>query len=215
MARLNHTKKKPLVPIIIFIVGMVIFVLVKLYNQKNIASAEIETRLRSAAGSLEMIVTDSMIDNAQKRVPVDFIDHETVRSQANKIAKIHNVIYAYAMIKSGDSALFVFSSYIESDITGDIVTGYLDNYAEATDVMIRAFESDSPEVFDKSQDQWGVFQSIYLPHKTKSGTPYLLCADVKVSEVTDYQLRYLVEFSLSTVFLFLISLPLFLWMRKR
>ena len=215
MALPNHTKKKPLVPIIIFIVGMIIFVWVKLYNQKNIASAEIETRLRSAAGSLEMIVTDSMIDNAQKKVPVDFVEHETVRSQANKITKIHNVIYSYAMIKSGDSALFVFSSYIESDITGDIVTGYLDHYAEATDVMQSAFESDSPEVFDKSQDQWGVFQSIYLPRKTKSGTPYLLCADVKVSEVTDYQLRYMVEFSLSAVFLFLISLPLFLWMRNR
>ena len=215
MARLNHKKKKLLVPIIIFIVGMIIFVWVKLYNQKNIASAEIDTRLRSAAGSLEMIVTDSMIDNAQKKVPVDFIDHETVRTQANKIAEIHNVIYVYAMIKSQDSALFVFSSYIESDITGDIVTGYLDHYAEATDVMMSAFESDQPEVFDKSQDQWGVFQSLYLPHKTKAGTPYLLCADVKVSEVTDYQLRYMLEFALSAAFLLLISLPLFLWIRKR
>ena len=194
---------------------MVIFIWAKLHNQKNIASAEIETRLRSAAGSLEMIVTDSMIDNAQKKIAVDFVDHETVRLQANRIAKIHNVIYTYVLIKSADSVLFVLSSYIVSDITGDIVTGYLNNYYEATEVMKNAFGSNLPEVFDKTQDQWGVFHSIYLPRKTKSGTPYLLGADVKDSEVIDYQLRYLVEFSLSAVYIFLIFLPLFLWMRNR
>lgn len=214
MARLNHRKKKPLVPIIIFVVGMVLFVWVKLYNQKNIASAEIDTRLRSAAGSLEMIVNDSMIDNAQQKIPVDFVDHEYIRVLANKIAKIHDVIYVYVMIESEDSALFVFSSYIESDITGDIVTDYLDYYYEAPPCMMNAFSSNNPEIYDSSQDQWGNFRSIYLPKKTRTGTPYLLCADVNMSEVVDFQLRYLVEFALSAVFLFLISLPLFIKMRK-
>lgn len=214
MARLNHRKKKPLVPIIIFVVGMVLFVWVKLYNQKNIASAEIDTRLRSAAGSLEMIVNDSMIDNAQQKIPVDFVDHEYIRVLANKIAKIHDVMYVYVMIESEDSALFVFSSYIESDITGDIVTDYLDYYYEATPTMMNAFSSNDPEIYDSSQDQWGNFRSIYLPKKTRTGTPYLLCADVNMSEVVDYQLRYMVEFALSAVFLFLISLPLFIKMRQ-
>lgn len=214
MARLNHRKKKPLVPIIIFVVGMVLFVWVKLYNQKNIASAEIDTRLRSAAGSLEMIVNDSMIDNAQQKIPVNFVDHEYIRVLANKIAKIHDVIYVYVMIESEDSALFVFSSYIESDITGDIVTDYLDYYYEATPTMMNAFSSNDPEIYDSSQDQWGNFRSIYLPKKTRTGTPYLLCADVNMSEVVDYQLRYMVEFALSAVFLFLISLPLFIKMRQ-
>ncbi|HPF00222.1 MAG TPA: hypothetical protein PKY63_06110 [Bacteroidales bacterium] len=214
MARLNHRKKKPLVPIIIFVVGMVLFVWVKLYNQKNIASAEIDTRLKSAAGSLEMIVNDSMIDNAQQKIPVNFVDHEYIRVLANKIAKIHDVIYVYVMIESEDSALFVFSSYIESDITGDIVTDYLDYYYEATPTMMNAFSSNDPEIYDSSQDQWGNFRSIYLPKKTRTGTPYLLCADVNMSEVVDYQLRYMVEFALSAVFLFLISLPLFIKMRQ-
>lgn len=214
MQSIRRRKKLAVIPLLIFIIGMAVFVFIKLHNQRNIASDNIDTRLRSAAGSLEMIVSDPMIEKARKKTPVDFVEHDSIRVLANKIAETHDVIYTYVMIKSGDSALFVLSSYIESDITKDIVTDYLDYYSEATDEMMKAFGSDQQEVFDVSQDQWGNFRSIYLPHKTKSGTPYLLCADVSMTEVIDFQLRYLVEFALSAVFLFLISLPLLLRMRK-
>lgn len=215
MYSIHRKKQIAIIPLLIFIIGLALFIFVKLHNQRNIASENIDTRLRSAAGSLEMIVTESMIEEAKNRASVDFLERDSIRILANKITKIHDVIYTYVMIKSNDTALFVFSSYIDSDITRDIVTDYLDPYLEATDIMLDAFDSDQSEIFDTSQDQWGNFRSIYLPHKTKSGIPYLLCADVNVSEVIDYQLRYLVEFALSAVFLFLITLPLILRMRRR
>lgn len=201
-------------PLMIFIVGLVLFIFIKLYNQRNIASDNIDTRLRSAAGSLQLIISDTMIENASNKISMDFVDHDSIRILANHIAKIHDVVYVYVMILSHDSALFVLSSYIKEDITSDIVTNYLDYYKEATPSMINAFGSDKAEVFDNTHDQWGNFRSIYLPRKTRSGTPYLLCADVRLSEVVDSQLRYLLEFALSAVFLFLISLPLLLKLRR-
>ncbi len=193
---------------------MVVFIFIKLYIQKNIISENIDLRLQSAAGSVQLIVNDSMIDAAQSKKPFDLVGYDDMRNTANSIAKIHKVIYVYVMIESGDSALFVISSYVDTDITSDLVTNYLDYYEEATPVMKRAFGSTEPEVFDITNDMWGSFRSIYVPRKTKSGTPYLLCADVKVSEVFDYQLHYLVEFAFSAMFFILIMLPILLKLRK-
>lgn len=214
MSPARRKKRIALFPLMIFIVGLALFVFIKLYNQRSIASDNIDTRLRSAAGSLELIITDSMIDNAQKKIPMDIIDHDSIRVLANHIAEIHDVVYVYVMILSHDSALFVLSSYIREDITSDIVTNYLDFYQEASPTMISAFGSKKTEVFDNSHDQWGNFRSIYLPRTTRTGTPYLLCADIRLSEVVDSQLRYLLEFALSAVFLFLIFLPMLLKLRK-
>lgn len=210
-----HRKKGTfLLPFSIFIVGMIVFVFIKLYIQKNIISENIDLRLRSAAGSVQLIINDSIIEAANSKKPIDLIDYDNLRNTANSIAEIHEVIYVYVMIESGDSALFVLSSYINSDITDDLVTNYLDYYEEATPVMMNAFKSNNAEIFDLTSDVWGSFRSIYVPRKTKSGTPYLLCADVRVSEVFDYQLRYLIEFAFSALFLIIISLPIVIRLRK-
>jgi hypothetical protein len=213
MCFIRHTNKKTILPWVIFFIGIILFVFVKLYNQRNNASDTIDSRLQSAAGSLELIVSDSMIEKAQKKIPVDFVEHDSIRILANHITEIMNVAYIYVMVKSHDSVFFVLSSYTNTDITGNIVTNYLDYYKDASQVMISTFSSSQKEVFDKTHDQWGYFRSIYLPRKTKSGIPYLLCADVRMTEVVDYQLHYLLEFVLSTVYLLLILLPLWLMLR--
>jgi hypothetical protein len=214
MTKYNYKKNKPIIPITIFVVGLIIYVAIKLIYHKQISSQEIDTRLKSAAASLDLIISDSLIQNAHKKVPVNIVDYEDLRLQANKIAEIHNVIYVYVVIQSNDSVYFVVSSYITNDITKNIVTGYMDYYPEATPAMKKSFNSGATEIFDEQQDQWGVFHSLYIPKKTKTGIPYLLCADVKASELTDYRLRYLVEFALTALFLFLISLPLIISLRK-
>ncbi len=214
MAALIRKRKTFILPLVVFIAGMVFFVAAKLFIQRNEAYKNIDLRLRSAAESTQLIVNDSMIESAARRDPLDMIRHDSLRNLANKIASIHECVYVYVMIRSGDSAIFVLSSYIESDITNNLVTNYLDTYEEVTPAMMDAFGSSSTEVFDYTNDVWGSFKSIYLPRKTKSGTPYLLCADVRVSEVFDFQLRYIIEFALSALYLILVALPLFLSIRK-
>lgn len=193
---------------------MFLFVAAKLYIQKNIVYDNIDLRLRSAAASTQLIVNDNIIESADRKEPLDLIQHDSLRVLANSIAEIHKCVYVYVMIQSGDSVLFVLSSYIDSDITNGLVTNYLDIYEEASPNMRSAFESQEAEVFDYTNDIWGSFKSVYLPRKTASGIPYLLCADVRVSEVFDYQLRYMVEFALSALFLLLISIPFLLQLRK-
>jgi len=214
MTPLSRNSHKVYFPAAIFIAGLVIFVFIKLYNQRNIASNGVDERLRSAAGSLELVINDDLIEKTQKKEPLDIVSEDSIRLLANRIAEIHNVVYVYVMIKSNDSVYFVLSSFIDKDITNNMVTKNLDYYVEGTAVMKNAFTSTEAEVYEAVSDQWGTFRSVYLPRKTKSGVPYLLCADVALSEVVDYQLNYLIEFAISAIFLFLISLPLFLWFRN-
>jgi len=214
MTPLSRNSHKVYFPAVIFIAGLVIFVFIKLYNQRNIASNGVDERLRSAAGSLELVINDDLIEKTQKKESLDIVSEDSIRLLANRIAEIHNVVYVYVMIKSNDSVYFVLSSFIDKDITNNMVTKNLDYYVEGTAVMKNAFTSTEAEVYEAVSDQWGTFRSVYLPRKTKSGVPYLLCADVALSEVVDYQLNYLIEFAISAIFLFLISLPLFLWFRN-
>jgi|GEM_PF-2020440 len=214
MTELRRNNHKAFFPAAIFIAGLVLFVFIKLYNQRNIASNSVDERLRSAAGSLELVINDSLIEKAQKKKPLDIVSEDSIRLLANRVAEIHDVVYVYAMVKSNDSMFFVLSSFIDKDITNNMVTKYLDYYVEGTDVMKNAITATEPEVFEAVSDQWGTFRSVYLPRKTKNGIPYLLCADVALSEVIDYQLNYLIEFAISAIFLFLISLPLMLWFRN-
>lgn len=214
MTPLSRNSHKVYFPAAIFIAGLVIFVFIKLYNQRNIASNGVDERLRSAAGSLELVINDDLIEKTQKKESLDIVSEDSIRLLANRIAEIHNVVYVYVMIKSNDSVYFVLSSFIDKDITNNMVTKNLDYYVEGTAVMKNAFTSTEAEVYEAVSDQWGTFRSVYLPRKTKSGVPYLLCADVALSEVVDYQLNYLIEFAISAIFLFLISLPLFLWFRN-
>ena len=215
MTTLRRNSSKVFFPATIFIVGLVIFVFIKLYNQRNIASNSVDERLISAAGSLELVINDSLIEKTQKKERLDIVSEDSIRLLANRIAEIHDVVYVYAMIISNDSVYFVLSSFIDKDITNNMVTKNLDYYFEGTAVMKNAFTTTKTEVFEAVSDQWGTFRSVYLPRKTKNGTPYILCADVALSEVVDYQLNYLIEFAISAIFLFLISLPLLLWFRNR
>lgn len=215
MSIFSRIKGTFFIPVVILAVGLVLFVFAKLYIQRNIVYSNIDLRLQSAAKTADLIVNDSMIEAAQQKVPLDLIQHDSLRNLANEIASIHECVYVYVMIKSGDSALFVLSSYIESDITNNMVTNYLDYYQEATPTMMNAFDGKQSEVFDYSNDVWGNFRSIYVYRETAKGTPYLLCADVKVSEVFDFQLNYLVEFAFSALFLIIIFIPMVLRVRKQ
>jgi len=138
MSELRRNNHKVFFPAAIFIAGLAIFVFIKLYNQRNIAANSIDERLKSAAGSLELVINDSLIEKAQKKGQLDIVSEDSIRLLANRIAEIHDVVYVYAMIKSNDSLYFVLSSFIDKDITNNMVTKYLDYYVEGTDVMKNA-----------------------------------------------------------------------------
>jgi len=207
--------KKFVAPVAILVSGLLVLVFCKFYNETNLVTENVDFRLRAAAGTIELLVSDKLIDDAQQKIAMEIVLNNDLQKTASKIAEIHNVAYVYVMVKSGDSALFVICNYLLADIEGNRVISNLDYFNEAPPELISAFGSTDKEVFCYNENKWGTFRSVYLPRTTKSGTPYLLCADIYRNDVSDHQLRYLLQFAIASVFLFLISLPLIVYLRGK
>ncbi len=201
-------------PLIIFLVGLGIFTYIKLSVHRYSFDEYIDQRLRSAANATDMVVPDFLIDSAFIKDDVDILMYDSIQRLTNKIAEDNRVIYVYVLVMRGDSCYFVISSFIEEDISNDIVTRYMDVYDEATEKMKESFGSPEEEIFDVTIDVWGHFRSIYLPRKTQKGTEYLIGADIRSSEIVRQQWRFLLEMLLSGVFIFIIVLPLILRIRR-
>jgi len=201
-------------PLIILIVGLGVLAYVKLSVHRYYYDEYVDQRLRSAANATGLIIPESLVDNAFIDKDIDIFWYDSIQGLANKIAIDNNVIYVYVMVKKEDSAYFALSSYIEDDISNDLVTRYMDPYEDATEKMLDAFDSNSAEVFDVTIDVWGHFRSIYLPKETKKGTKYLLCADIRSKEMVKQQWDYLLEIILSGLFILLVAMPLILRVRK-
>ncbi|MBN2728141.1 MAG: hypothetical protein JXR53_02870 [Bacteroidales bacterium] len=201
-------------PLIIFIVGLMVFTYIKLSYHRYSYDEYVDQRLRSAANAIGLITPESLIDSAFINKDVEILMYDSIQKLSNNIAEDNNVIYVYVMVKRGDSAFFVLSSFVEQDISNDLVTRYMDPYEDATEKMLSAFGSDKKEIFDVTIDVWGHFRSIYLPRTTEKGTEYILCADVRSNEIVKQQWNYLLEMVLSGLFLLIIALPLIISIRK-
>lgn len=201
-------------PLIILIVGLGVFAYVKLSVHRYYYYEYVDQRLRSAANATGLIIPETFIDSAFSKKDIDILWYDSIQNLANKIAIDNNVIYVYVMVKKEDSAYFLLSSFIEEDISNDLVTRYMDPYEDATGEMLDAFDSNSAEVFDVTIDIWGHFRSIYLPKETQKGTKYLLCADIRSKEVVKQQWDYFLKIILSGLFILLIITPLIFRVRK-
>ena len=214
MKKLSLNRLKLRLPIVILIIGLTIFLYIKLSVHRYYYDDFVDQRLRSAANATALIIQDPLIEKAQTEEQVNILEYDSLQKLANQIAIDNRVVYVYVMISRNDSAFFVLSSYNKEDISNDLVTRYNDCYFDVTDKMMSAFNSDKEEIFDVTIDVWGHFRSLYLPMKTKAGTPYLLCADVRSNEIVRQQWYYIIEMLLSFVFIFLVTLPLIFRIRK-
>lgn len=202
------------IPLIILVIGLGVFLYIKLSIHRYLYAEYVDQRLRSAANATGLVVPESLIDSAFIKKNIDILTYDSIQRLTNKIAKDNNVVYVYVMVMRNDTVFFVISSFIEEDISNNIVTRYMDVYDEASEKLKSTFGTAEEEVFDVTLDIWGHFRSIYLPRITKNGTKYIIGADIRSMEIVHQQWIYLVELLLSGLGLLIIALPLILRIRK-
>lgn len=116
-----------------------------------------------------------------------------------------DVVYGYTIVLNDDKLYFTSSSSTKEEIqTGD-ETFYFDHYESADEALYTIIKNKEIVSLDIS-DKWGVFRSVYIPLQTKNGTPYLLCADVKVSFITEQLDEYLKNIFITQAIIILLLL---------
>lgn len=195
-------------PVIIFIVGILLLLAIKLFIRERIITNNINFRLKSSAGTIELVINDSLIEAAATGKQPDKDRYSNMQKKIDRIASIHEVDYVYVVIENRDSVYFVICNILPSDIINNIEIKYLDVFAEAPPELKEAFRMNDNIIFGKNSNKWGTFRSAYIPRKTKGGINYLLCSDKFIRDINKELFRVLTEFLISFIYIILISFPL-------
>lgn len=207
MTKRNRIIKK-WIPVVIFITGILLLLAIKLVRQEQTITNNINFRLKAAAGTIELVINDALIEAAVEGVQPDSEQYRDIQNKFDRIAAIHEVDYAYVVIEKEDSIYFVVCNVLPSDIKNNLVIKYLDVFSEAPPELKAAFRLSKDVVFSKNSNKWGTFRSAYIRKTTESGICYLLCTDMFLKDINKELLRVLIEFLISLLYVVLISYPL-------
>jgi hypothetical protein len=195
-------------PVSIFIIGILLLLSIKLVREQNDVNNNINFRLKTAAETLDLIISDSLIEAANNKKNINSIYYENLRNYVDKIASVHKVDYVYAVIENHDSVYFALCNVLATDISKNIEIKYLDLFAEAPAELKSAFNTNTDIIYCENTNVWGNFRSAYIPKTTKSGFKYVLCSDVYVSEIYNKIWVTVIEFFISLLYVFIISFPI-------
>ncbi|KZN28853.1 GGDEF domain-containing protein [Pseudoalteromonas luteoviolacea] len=191
-----------LVGFLTFVISLAGYVYYTYHNTKTVIMEDIDKRLRTAAQSANLFVGAQYHDDLNTVSQAEF---KQVSEQLTKLARAVGVEYVYTMVYDSPHVRFTASSYTVDDITNGDVTQFRDIYPEATTINKGAFRS-TKEVFEISQDKWGHFKTIFVPHITPQGQIYLTGADITISHIEEQLQDNVTQAALSASFFFCIAL---------
>ncbi|WP_199609829.1 EAL domain-containing protein [Flocculibacter collagenilyticus] len=189
---IRFRQHKPLIiGMLVFLICLAAYIIHVYFKTYNNIISQVDNTLRQAAHGVVSILDE---DYHVGITGPEHISSQKYLAQAKKLsyfAEQMGVEYVYAMIKDGTSVRFTASSYTDNDIKNRKLSYFYDVYPEATEANKVAFNSASP-VFEESQDKWGHFRSIFIPHTASDGTIYLTGADITITNLNE-QLQYSVS----------------------
>ncbi len=167
--------------------------------------AQIDNTLLNAAVSADHILgpdyhTDLGIDS-----PGDRLIYQQKSQALSELAQHLGLEYVYAMVLNDNKVYFTSSSYTKADQENGKLTRFYDFYPEATAENIRAFFSTEP-VYEVSEDHWGHFRSVFVPHISRDGRTYLTGADISMTRLNAILNANLLSALTASGFLLLLAL---------
>lgn len=155
-------------------------------SSSSIMKKEVQDTLQATAqaasylthGDLHQTITEP----DQKYSP----DYERARAPYYALLKANpNIAFIYTMIMQDDKIRFILDSKILKEGDEDDTSGVMEEYTDATDMLIEAFKARVPMVEDEAYtDEWGTFLSGYAPiYNSRGDFLGLIGADIRL---TDY-----------------------------
>lgn len=177
-------KTKKIITLSLFAIGMIILFVGVFYFVDRHVESSYNIRLRNTINNASMIIPPSFADSATGGHQINQLAYDSIRTSLNKIAKINEVSYVYAVIQKKGRIYFVVSSYTVEDVKENLVSDYLSEYSDAPDGISQTFKTEVNNlVFDDYHDVWGGFHSLFILQQSTSGTKYVIGADFKSKDL--------------------------------
>lgn len=171
----------------IFLISMVYLLactgyIYNLYAQsKSIIDENIYNKLYFGALATAAILGDAYHDNLQD---VHSKTEQDDWDAINRLTQYNNKVgltYIYTVIKRNDQIILTSSSASEEELEKKDYVRFFDPYPDASQTLSDAFNSSEPSWVDYT-DHWGDFRAVFVPMRSRDGTPYVAGAEISLQE---------------------------------
>lgn len=209
----GYLLKHFLVPIVIYLVGVLVYIAWNSYSDHKRITQEVDNRLLQAAGYVKYILPEDFHDRAVTKTAIS--DSENVKNILNlsEYARAVGLTYLYTTVMEDNKVYFTSSSATEKEIKGKDLPEYWLDYPEATDAFKSTF-AEKTITFETSEDRWGEFRSAIIRETSCGGRKYLVGADMDVSFVQDEVVRGIPFTLMRALFFLIIIIPIFIATRN-
>ncbi|MCI5159035.1 MAG: HAMP domain-containing protein, partial [Candidatus Electrothrix sp. AUS1_2] len=155
------------------------------YNEQQKAYLDgVNKKLLAAAMALpRMLPADAIHDKITGPDSISPQEYSAYLSILSEYTKRINISYLYTYIQIDDTFRVATTSTTPGELNNDEQTAFFTEYENVPEQMLTAWKNKSIQ-YAEYTDKWGHFRSIFIPMRTKSGTPYIIGADVALRFVS-------------------------------
>ncbi|MBF0543769.1 MAG: histidine kinase [Candidatus Riflebacteria bacterium] len=206
--------KNLVLPIIIYLVGVIIFTF--LHNRKTQQTIldDIDKRLLQAAQSIKYILPSDFHDRAIEKNSISEIEDINNIMAMTQYAKLVDVTYLSTALFSENDAFFTSHSTTDKDIADNAILFYGNNFPKSKLMKLKSEIKPQEPTFFFQESNSGMLRSVFLEEVSPSGNHYMAIAGIKM-EIIDEILYGLIPSSIfQCVFFMLLAIPLIIVFTK-
>ena len=189
------------------LLGMMINFYLIYENNRSLLHTHIDKTLKESAHNANLLFNETFHDRALHREDISKEEDQKNIAKLSLFTNNLDITYIYTMIEREGKIYFTSSSALKNEIESKEETHYFDEYDEATPLLKNVLQ-EQKIVYEESTDKWGTFRTIFIPMKSKKGTPYIIGADIKIDFIQTQLEKILIESLRIQLILFLILVGL-------
>jgi signal transduction histidine kinase/CheY-like chemotaxis protein len=210
----KKTSLKPfLLPLLIYLAGVVFFTVTVSYINRNQLMNEIDEKLIHAASGARFVLPEAFHDVATSPAAISDSFHRDNIRRLTGFAGNAGLTYVYTAVVSDGKAFFTASSATEEEFSKNELPEFWEEYKEATPEFLSACMSDKP-VLETTTDRWGTFRSALICFQSPGGKKYLVGADMDITFVNAKINREIMTAVIYSLFFLIILAPFYIIARK-
>ncbi len=194
---------------------LAVFCVWSYFHEQQHLFTQIDKQLYTAATAIPYVLKDDFHDRA---TDADSITPEEDWDNIQSLSTLNERLemkFLYTVIRDRNGGYRLSSSSATDD---ELKTGkevrYFTDYPDASELLKRSFENEETHFSARSEDyypiyvpiysdRWGTYRSVFIPMRSPNGSPYIACADMDISHVTELLrrnfLQTLLEFAIFTL----------------
>ncbi len=190
-------RKKLILPVCLYLIGIVIFTTINYERTKNILLKEIDRNLFIAANSVKTSLPSDFHDRAISENE-DWQNIKTLTELAEQI----KINFLYTIVIKNNKVYFTSCSTTINELKNRNEVHYLQEYPKASEELLN-IPKNKKEIFQTTTNKSGTYRLALIPAYSPNGNLYIIGANYDISFVKGFLNK---EVLISSIFALLLSL---------